>query len=189
MKGSAEHSRCTCEDGPSRSADEQIHNNPRHRKGLRKKTTACVSLFVFFTIRRGTFPYSIEDDASSTSQTPTTHNTNTCVKLTIVTDLSFSERIAISNLSSYNSITTCLSMRCTVICFELFGGLAWAINVVSVRHDYGFLPDIILLTQGYILPSGNPFQILRKRFCICSLRNNNFIHTRSGKSVRIGCKT
>ena len=61
--------------------------------------TACVSLFVFFTIRRGTFQYIIEDDGSSTSQTPTTHDTNTCVKLTIVTDLSFSERIAIANLS------------------------------------------------------------------------------------------
>ena len=66
--------------------------------------TACVSLFVFFTIRRGTFQYIIEDDSSSTSQTPTTHDTNTCVKLTIitgpiVTDLSFSERIAIANLS------------------------------------------------------------------------------------------
>ena len=62
-------------------------------------TTACVSLLVFFRIRRGTFPYSVEDDASTVSQTPTTHYTNTCVKLTIVTHLSFSERIAIANLS------------------------------------------------------------------------------------------
>ena len=94
MKGSAERSRCTFVDRPSRSADEQLHNNAPHRKCLRKKTTACVSLFVFFAIRRGTFPYSIEDDASSTSETPTIHYTNTCVKLTIVTDLSLSERIA-----------------------------------------------------------------------------------------------
>ena len=99
MKGSAEYSRCTCVDRPSRSADEQLHNKAPHRKCFRKKATACVSLFVFFTIRRGTFLYSIEDDASSTSQTPTTHYTNTCVKLTIVTDLSFSERIAIASLS------------------------------------------------------------------------------------------
>ena len=62
-------------------------------------TTACVSLLVFFRIRRGTFPYGVEDDASTISLTPTTHYTNTCVKLTIVTDLSFSERIAIANLS------------------------------------------------------------------------------------------
>ena len=62
-------------------------------------TTACVSLLVFLRIRRGTFPYSVEDDASTISQTPTTHYTNTCVKLTIVTHLSFSERIAIANLS------------------------------------------------------------------------------------------
>ena len=61
-------------------------------------TTACISLPVFFRIRRGTFPYGVEDDASTKSQTPTTHYTNTCVKLTIVT-LSFSERIAIANLS------------------------------------------------------------------------------------------
>ena len=63
-------------------------------------TTACVSLLVFFRIRRGTFPYGVEDDASTITLTPTTHYTNTtCVKLTIVTDLSFSERIAIANLS------------------------------------------------------------------------------------------
>ena len=39
-----------------------------HRKCLREKTTACVSLFVFFrTIcMRGTFPYSGEDDAITT---------------------------------------------------------------------------------------------------------------------------
>ena len=62
-------------------------------------TTACVRLLVFFRIRRGTFSYGVEDDASTISQTPTTHYTNTCVKLTIVTHLSFSERIAIANLS------------------------------------------------------------------------------------------
>ena len=62
-------------------------------------TTACVGLLVFFRIRRGTFPYGVEDDASTISQTPTTHYTNTRVKLTIVTHLSFSERIAIVNLS------------------------------------------------------------------------------------------
>ena len=98
---SAKHSGGTCValDRPSRSADEQLHNNPPHRNCLRKKNTACVTLFVFFTIRRGSFPYSIEEDANTTSQTPTTYYTNTCVKLTIVTHLSFSERIAIDNLS------------------------------------------------------------------------------------------
>ena len=63
-------------------------------------TTACVSLLVFFRIRRGTFfPYGAEDDASTISKTPTTHYTNTGVKLKIVTHLSFCERIAIANLS------------------------------------------------------------------------------------------
>ena len=60
---------------------------------------ACVRLLVFFRIRRGIFSYGVEDDASTISQTPTTHYTNTCVKLTIVTHLSLSERIAIANLS------------------------------------------------------------------------------------------
>ena len=97
-KGSAEHSRYKCVDRISRSVDEQLHNNAPHRKCLRKKTTASVSLLVFFRIKRGTFPYRVEDDASTISQTPTTHDTNSCVKLTIVTHLSFSERIAIAKL-------------------------------------------------------------------------------------------
>ena len=62
-------------------------------------TTACVRLLVFFRIRRSTFPHGVENDASTISQTPTTHYTSTRVKLTIVTHLSFSERIAIANLS------------------------------------------------------------------------------------------
>ena len=99
INGSAEHSRWTCVDRPSRSTDKQLHNNAPYRKRLRKKTSVCVSLLVLFRIRRGTFPYSVEDDASTISQTPTTHYTNTCVKLTIVTHLSFGERIAIANLS------------------------------------------------------------------------------------------
>ena len=65
---SAEHFRCTCVDRPSCSADEQLHNNAPHRKCLRKKTSACVSLVVFFTVRRGTFPYSIEDESNTISQ-------------------------------------------------------------------------------------------------------------------------
>ena len=70
-------------------------------------TTAFVSLLVFFTNRRGTFPYSVEDDASTVSQIPTTHYTNICVKLTIVTYLSFSERIAIANLSCTSQEELC----------------------------------------------------------------------------------
>ena len=67
-------------------------------------TTACVRLLVFFRIRRGTFPYGVEDDASTISLTLTTHYINTtCVKLTIVTHLSFSERVAIANLSLFGA--------------------------------------------------------------------------------------
>ena len=99
IKGSAEHSRWTCVDRPSCSVDEKLQRAAQ--KMPSETTTACVSLLVFFRIRRGTFPYGVEDDASTISQTPTTHYTDTCVKLTIVTHLSSSERIAIANLSYY----------------------------------------------------------------------------------------
>ena len=36
------------------------------RKYVREKTSACVSLFVFFRIRIGTLPYSGGDDANTT---------------------------------------------------------------------------------------------------------------------------
>ena len=75
-------------------------------------TTACVRLLVFFRIRRSTFPYGVEDDASTISQTPTKHYTSTCVKLTIVTHLSFSERIAIANLSYVKNIKQGLGAFC-----------------------------------------------------------------------------
>ena len=72
---------------------------------------------VFFRIRRGTFPYGVEDDASTISQPPTTHYTSTCVKLTIVTHLSFSERIAVANLSLCDiySIRTSMVTCCDYI--------------------------------------------------------------------------
>ena len=60
-------------------------------------TIACVRMLVLFKIKRGAFPYGVEDDASTISQTPTTHYTNTYVELTIVTHLPFSKRIAIAN--------------------------------------------------------------------------------------------
>ena len=82
-------------------------NNAPDRKCLREKTTACISLFVFFRIRHGTFPYSYSgrDDAKivQPSNTPTRLDTNMRVKLTIVTILSFSEHLAIANLSYQGS--------------------------------------------------------------------------------------
>ena len=98
IKGSAEHSRWICVDRPSCSVDKKIRQRAA-QKMPSETTSACVRLLVFFRIRRGTFPYGVEDDASTISLTPTTHYTNTCVKLTIVTHLSFSERIAVANLS------------------------------------------------------------------------------------------
>ena len=86
-------------------------------------TTACVSLLVFFRVRRGIFPYGVvEDDASTISQTPTTHYTNTCVKLTIVTHLSFSERIAIANLLSFwREIAEAQFVRTSTLTSGIFG--------------------------------------------------------------------
>ena len=87
-----------------------------------ERTTTCVRLLVFFRIRRGIFPYGVEDDASTISLTPTTHYTDTtCVKLTIVTHLSFSERIAIANL--------CL-LPCLMIYYFVF-----AVFLVSLHGD------------------------------------------------------
>ena len=74
-----------------------------------KKVDCLRQLLVSFRIRRGTFPYSVEDDAGTISQTPTTHYTNTCVKLTKVTHLSFHERTAIANLS-LSQIIACMSL-------------------------------------------------------------------------------
>ena len=44
--------------------------------------------------------------------------------------------------------------------FVLFlsGVPAWRLINVSLQHNGGFLPGIILLTQSMILPSGNPFK-------------------------------
>ena len=98
IKVSAEHSRWTCVDRPSCSVDKKLHNAP-HRKCLRKLRLPASACLFSLKIKRGNFPYGVEDDASTISLTPTTHYTSTCVKLTIVTHLSFSERIAIANIS------------------------------------------------------------------------------------------
>ena len=95
-------------------------------------TTACVSVLVFFRIRRGTFPYGVEDGASIISQTPTTHYTSTCVKLTIVTHLSFSERIAIANLSYKRP--SCLGYSVDIMIYGSWG---------FVRYAGGMLDDVI----------------------------------------------
>ena len=42
------------------------------------------------------------------------------------------------------------------------------INVTSIQYNGGFLPDIILLTQGYYYHRGTHLDVM-KRFCICSL--------------------
>ena len=91
MKGSAEHSRCTCVDRP-------------HALPMNNYTTTLGTENVFEKTRlpvcfiyNQAWQYIIENDGSSTSQAPTTHYTNTCVK--IATDLFFSERVAIANLT------------------------------------------------------------------------------------------
>ena len=83
MKGSAEHSRCTCVDRahalPMNNYATTLHTENAFEK--RRLPTACGSLFIFFAIRHGTFPYIIENDGSSTSQTPSTHYTNSFLDL------------------------------------------------------------------------------------------------------------
>ena len=103
-------------------------------------TTACASLLVFFRIRRGTFPYSVEDDASTISQTPTTHYANTCVKLTIVTHLSLSERIAIANLFFF------LSLLCPVLATMSFATYFLVRSLLSA-----FLPCFFLFFSFFLL--------------------------------------
>ena len=44
-----------------------------------------------------------------------------------------------------------------LVCLPFCWCPCMAINV-SVQYDGGFLPDIILLTQSMLLPSGNPFK-------------------------------
>ena len=138
----------------------------RIENAFEKRRLPASACFCFFLIRRGTLPYSVEDDASTISQTPTTHYTNnTCVKLTIITHLSVSERIAIANLS----LLPCYMLYYIVsVLFLLY---VWcpcmAINV-SVQYNAGLLPDIkILLTQCYY-HRGTRLNAM-KRFCICSL--------------------
>ena len=43
-----------------------------------------------------------------------------------------------------------------------------AINV-SVQYNGGFLLTFDYNIDPRLLPSGNPFQMLWKRFCVCSL--------------------
>ena len=56
---------------------------------------------------------------------------------------------------------------CIVFSFVVFRRM---VIIVSVQYNGGFLPDIILLTQGYYHRTGNPLNAM-KRFCtkICSL--------------------
>ena len=57
-------------------------------------------------------------------------------------------------------------LHCLLFCFVWWPGMA--INV-SVQHNGGFLPDIIiLLTQGYYHHRGTHLNAM-KRFCLCSL--------------------
>ena len=55
----------------------------------------------------------------------------------------------------------------SVLFLQFFWCPCMVINVVSVQYNSGFLPDIILLTQGYY-HRGTRLNAM-KRFCICSL--------------------
>ena len=79
---------------------DTLHNNAPHKNGLREKTTACVSLFSLFSIESGV-PVSrtmVETTPIQSSQTPTTYDAMMWFELKIVTNISFSERLAIANV-------------------------------------------------------------------------------------------
>ena len=121
-------------------------------------TTACVRLLVFFRIRRSTFPYGVEDDASTIIQTPTTHYTSTCVKLTIVTHLSFSERIAIANLSfDLTAIPLSLLLHFIPLSLSLLCLPIWAV----LHHLYMYMVAFLALRILYV--------VALVCFCFCSL--------------------
>ena len=61
---------------------------------------------------------------------------------------------------------------CRLVCFVWWPGMA--ISSVSAQYNGGCLPDIILLTQGYY-HQGTHLNAV-KRFCLCSIWNNRFIH-------------
>ena len=71
----------------------------RRENALKKRRVPASDFLLTLQSAVALSAYKIEDDASNTSQTLTTYYTNTCVKLTMITYLSFSERIAIANLS------------------------------------------------------------------------------------------
>ena len=179
IEGSAAHSRCKYVDRLSRSADEQLHNNAPHRKCLRKKTTACVSLFVFFTIRRGTFQYSIED---TTSQTPTTHYTNTCVKLTIVTHLFFSERIAIAN-PSYIIIPS--NTICIISTNTVYTSYCKYLTPASL-NVYHFLVPVGILWPSIFMTCYKPPLLRAKR--ASNLQGAQFFSGEYKKLFPLGCR-
>ena len=51
-----------------------------------------------------------------------------------------------------------------------------AINV-SVQDNGGFLPDIILLTQGYIPPSGNPSKYHERGIVVVAAHETTTLYT------------
>ena len=56
--------------------------------------------------------------------------------------------------------------------------------IVSVLYNGRFLPDIILLTQGYLLPLGNPLHLNVMKEVLFLQPMKQQLYTRSGKSVR-----
>ena len=109
IKGSAEHSRCKCVDRLLALSMYNYAQQCAAQKMPSKKDDCLRQPACFLYNQAWHFLVRIEDNANTTNHTSTTHYTNTFFKLTIVTHLSFSERIAIANLS-YNYVL----MYCTI---------------------------------------------------------------------------
>ena len=79
-------------------ADEQLHNNAPHRKCIREKTTACVSMSVFLESAVALSRTVLRTTPIHATKPKTIHRRNQHVA--VITLLSFSGRLAIANLSS-----------------------------------------------------------------------------------------
>ena len=64
----------------------------------------------------------------------------------------------LSNYVPYCFWLLVLAVVCATMCSSFFLCPYMAVNIISVQYNGVLLPDIILSTQCYYLPSGNPFK-------------------------------
>ena len=77
----------------------------------------------------------------------------------------------------YGSMTF---ISCVLCCIVWWPGMAT--NIVSVQYNGGFLPDIILLTQGDYLLRGTHLNVMEEVLFLQPMKQQ--FYTRDGKFVR-----